>query len=1242
VSTATLLLCVLHATAFATQATTFIETKMLQRGATSVSRTVDPAVPEINVQAPYLRHSGLNLSLDATGDVVWTAADEMGMMNNLGISDDGSVAAIDIDLNNLRLQVLNGQTGDLLYEVTSARAGWESVAVAGSGNYIAYATGDLLYLLPADNSTPVWISSEGSCIRVAISRDGQHILGLEGPTTATPDSIHVWSYSPVSGTPVWTRAFPYATAGYFNGAKYSADGTRLVITGRNHIWVVNPVDGSAIDDFPAFNTEKPASVSGNGHVITYGALNGGKLYVHAWDAAAQSYLQLWTYTFTGGSSNWCTATGVSEDGETIGAGSLQFTSTGYDGFFAVFETYGNGQPLWTPASMADYVADVAISRDGLTVAASSWGPLSGTTPANIQVFDKYNPTPFFTYSHPGSPNVLAMTPDGTRLLAGGKAVHNRNMGWGGNAFMFSLDLEGGSVTGNVTLQGTTDYSGVVVEIQDGTRSAVTSATGTYQIAHIPAGTYSVVAHKMGYTTLTVNNIQVTDGGTVPAVNFALDTVGPAPTGLTASQAMLDHIQLQWNPVTAFGRMQRDHDRRIATGEETAFDARGPVAIGSAESFPKAMHPSLNSLDELDDADSIHVWRSVLSGGPYTLVRSLPGAAITYSDTLLGLHPGTQYYYVISAVYPGGDSRYSAEAMGVLEDNYLSFSPTVPQMTAPVTFDGVLTPGEWTDAVRVDVSDVFGYDAQNTPGTAYLYMKYDDTQDLLLVAAEDHANTQLDTLEGIGLYVDDDHSGSWTYTRQGSEGNYWAYWGPNGGSLRYRSLSGGPYGGNYYVFPNPQMGFSVAAGYMTVEFAIPMGFHNVYDLALYGPNRIAGVGVFVGRRENGVTVFDGWWPQDVPSMPSNPDYFSSTTIPANLFVPPAAPTNIQVERLDNHMRISWTDPSVGIDNLPLSTLAGISIYRNTELLETINPGVQTFTDVNVEFGGWYDYSLSGYILEDGNPFDGPLSTPQGGYSGSDPELQTLSYDDGTVNFYAIVSGTHDGNRFGLKFEKPANAEKVYTIQLMTNSTASVGVGLAVNDFGLPGEQLVGPYFIQAPAAGEWFTFHVPGLQAPQIDADSFWVTIDWPLASPGDPGIAVDSDQPISGQSYYFMNSSGWVMLPSYNFMIRAGVGATISSTGSEAPGVVHQFRLMDNYPNPFNPETMIPFELSKSGETSLMIYNLLGQKVATLISGPQTAGYHVVQWNSEDEAGQAVSTGVYLVRLESDGKAATRKITLLR
>lgn len=90
------------------------------------------------------------------------------------------------------------------------------------------------------------------------------------------------------------------------------------------------------------------------------------------------------------------------------------------------------------------------------------------------------------------------------------------------------------------------------------------------------------------------------------------------------------------------------------------------------------------------------------------------------------------------------------------------------------------------------------------------------------------------------------------------------------------------------------------------------------------------------------------------------------------------------------------------------------------------------------------------------------------------------------------------------------------------------------------------------------------------------------------------------------------------------------------------FNLSQNYPNPFNPITNLRFDLPTQSKVKLMIYNVLGQKVRTLMDETREAGFYTVQWNGSDDFGRAVSTGVYLCRMQAGVYVKTVKVMMLR
>jgi hypothetical protein len=127
----------------------------------------------------------------------------------------------------------------------------------------------------------------------------------------------------------------------------------------------------------------------------------------------------------------------------------------------------------------------------------------------------------------------------------------------------------------------------------------------------------------------------------------------------------------------------------------------------------------------------------------------------------------------------------------------------------------------------------------------------------------------------------------------------------------------------------------------------------------------------------------------------------------------------------------------------------------------------------------------------------------------------------------------------------------------------------------------------------------------------------------------------------------------------ARVNTTAVEENDENTGLPQEFRLSQNYPNPFsindiatgvafgNPETAIRYNLPSAGKVSLAIYDMRGALIKTLESGDRAAGEHVVRWDGRDSRGERVASGVYFYRLDavSDNGAATsltRKVMVVK
>lgn len=96
------------------------------------------------------------------------------------------------------------------------------------------------------------------------------------------------------------------------------------------------------------------------------------------------------------------------------------------------------------------------------------------------------------------------------------------------------------------------------------------------------------------------------------------------------------------------------------------------------------------------------------------------------------------------------------------------------------------------------------------------------------------------------------------------------------------------------------------------------------------------------------------------------------------------------------------------------------------------------------------------------------------------------------------------------------------------------------------------------------------------------------------------------------------------------------------PGDMTNFSLGNNYPNPFNPVTTIPFTLYRPSEIHMAVYDVLGREVRVLLKGEQTAGHYVVTWDGTDLDGRPAASGVYFCRFLVGSFCQIRKLLLTR
>ncbi len=121
---------------------------------------------------------------------------------------------------------------------------------------------------------------------------------------------------------------------------------------------------------------------------------------------------------------------------------------------------------------------------------------------------------------------------------------------------------------------------------------------------------------------------------------------------------------------------------------------------------------------------------------------------------------------------------------------------------------------------------------------------------------------------------------------------------------------------------------------------------------------------------------------------------------------------------------------------------------------------------------------------------------------------------------------------------------------------------------------------------------------------------------------------------------GWEgveILPVNEYDILQELWDTYTAVEDKPADVIADYRLTQNYPNPFNPTTTIEYELKKSENVSLKVFNVLGEEVASLVNGLQNAGVHRIQFDGADMTG-----GVYFYQLTAGDYTETHRMVLLK
>jgi hypothetical protein len=207
----------------------------------------------------------------------------------------------------------------------------------------------------------------------------------------------------------------------------------------------------------------------------------------------------------------------------------------------------------------------------------------------------------------------------------------------------------------------------------------------------------------------------------------------------------------------------------------------------------------------------------------------------------------------------------------------------------------------------------------------------------------------------------------------------------------------------------------------------------------------------------------------------------------------------------------------------------------------------------------------------------------------------------------LSSIESSDAFLVKF-----GNTVVPAQLQSYSTAHTPTGIEIRWYLADGDPDLDFFILRADATNKQFT----KLDRPNIfRQDLAFTFIDYSI---------------VPGRTYiYRVGTSG-----------ESGQSILFETDPLAVPRL--SLSLSQSFPNPFNPQTTFRYSIPKTGMVSLKVYNAQGRYIRTLIESPKTAGEHEQTWDGRNDNGTMMGSGIYFIRLESGGKAQSRKVILIK
>jgi hypothetical protein len=374
----------------------------------------------------------------------WSFIDPIAIADFTKISGNGLYNIDAWDLNSKRISLYGNANSTPLWEYTSvpSQTWYNYLAISDTAGYIAAGIYQNIFIFNRQSNVPIFnfdltvLPDTGTAGPLGITSKGNFIVACANRN----DTSTIFGFSKDTNVSVWKYRVPTT----IQGVKISGNDSLVIVNTYGQVWVFKTYTGQLIFQTPnTAGTQMAQGISGNGNLIALINYQ-GYLRVFQWNGSTYNFL--WLHQEQPGTYyNWMTAVDISYDGQYIVCGTLNFvSSTETDGKIKLFHSTSS-TPIWTFPSLGDEVQAVAISKNSKILVGGSWGDLNNIKD-DFEVFKipDMQPVPIFSINSPGSFFDCTVSNDGTSAIAGGKKVHARAFGYGGELYNIFIDTTSGA------------------------------------------------------------------------------------------------------------------------------------------------------------------------------------------------------------------------------------------------------------------------------------------------------------------------------------------------------------------------------------------------------------------------------------------------------------------------------------------------------------------------------------------------------------------------------------------------------------------------------------------------------------------------------------------------------------------------------------------------------------------------------------------------------------------------------